>query len=196
MLNQLLKVKPWPLFVLLAGLLSISLFLIIAQVFSSIDFSNPKPIDPDVLAIKGFYQRPLSAIYNLIALAWMYAVGVELQKKISPELQTDAKIFKIVVIATAAYYIVFSVLLPLTMTNVTPEFVSILIKIRTPFYLATFYCYYFVAKVYKTILLQRKVSIGEHIGEFFLVMFLPIGVLMFQSKINSVAKGEDAASLK
>lgn len=196
MLNLILKIKPWPLFVLLAVPLSITLSLSIIEAFSSVDFSNPKPIDPQAIAIKGFFRRPLSAIYNIIALVWMYAVGVELQKKISPELQTDAKIFRIVILASITYSIVFSVLLPLTMTTVSPEFLSLLIKIRVPFFLAIFYCYYFVSKVYKTILLQRKVSFSEHIGESFLVMFLPIGILMFQSKINSVAKGDDTASLK
>jgi hypothetical protein len=55
-----------------------------------------------------------------------------------------------------------------------------------------FYCIYFVAKTYKTAELQREVSFGDFVLEFFLVWFYPIGVWILQPKINQmIAKYEE-----
>ena len=45
-----------------------------------------------------------------------------------------------------------------------------------------YYCVYIVAKTYKTIELNRTVSFGSFVGEFFLILFLPIGIWFLQPK--------------
>ena len=55
-----------------------------------------------------------------------------------------------------------------------------------------FYCLYFVAKTYKTAELQREVSFGDFVGEFFLFWFYPIGVWFLQPKINEMHLDSDS----
>jgi len=49
-----------------------------------------------------------------------------------------------------------------------------------------FYCLYFVAKVFKTVELQRKVTFSDFAGEFFMIWFYPIGIWIVQPKINKM----------
>jgi hypothetical protein len=47
-----------------------------------------------------------------------------------------------------------------------------------------FHCFYFCAKMLKTVQLQRRVNFSDFAGEFFLLWFSVIGVWILQPKIN------------
>jgi hypothetical protein len=44
----------------------------------------------------------------------------------------------------------------------------------------------FPAKTLKTIELRKKASLGEYIGDFFLIVFLPLGIWFLQPRINKI----------
>jgi len=46
------------------------------------------------------------------------------------------------------------------------------------------YSFYFIAKTFKTVELQREVVFSDFAGDFFLLLFFPIGVWIIQPKIN------------
>jgi len=49
-----------------------------------------------------------------------------------------------------------------------------------------FYSLYFVSRSYKTAILQKKLEVGDYIGEFFMIWFFFIGVWILQPKINKM----------
>jgi len=53
-------------------------------------------------------------------------------------------------------------------------------------FFAYFYCLAFPAKALKSIELNREANIGEYIGDFFLILFLPIGIWFLQPRLNKV----------
>jgi len=44
------------------------------------------------------------------------------------------------------------------------------------------YSFFYVAKTFKTVELQREVSFSDFAGDFFLLLFFPIGVWIIQPK--------------
>lgn len=46
------------------------------------------------------------------------------------------------------------------------------------------YCMYFMARALKVVELQRPVTFGDFAGEFFLLLFYPIGIWLIQPRIN------------
>ena len=59
--------------------------------------------------------------------------------------------------------------------------------------LPIFYVFYailhsfaFPAKTLKTVELGRKVSFGEYVGDFFMFLFLPLGIWFLQPRINKI----------
>lgn len=49
-----------------------------------------------------------------------------------------------------------------------------------------YYIMFFVAKTIKTVELQRQVKFGDFAGEFFLILYYPIGIWIIQPKINKM----------
>lgn len=49
----------------------------------------------------------------------------------------------------------------------------------------------FPARTLKSIEKDKKADIGECIGDFFLIVFLPIGIWFLQPRINRVALGQE-----
>ena len=48
----------------------------------------------------------------------------------------------------------------------------------------------FPAKTLKSIELNREASLGEYIGDFFLIVFLPIGIWLLQPRIRQIIERE------
>ena len=52
---------------------------------------------------------------------------------------------------------------------------------------AFFYCLAYPAKALKSIESGKDVSLGDYIGDFFLILFFPIGVWFIQPRLNKIA---------
>lgn len=61
---------------------------------------------------------------------------------------------------------------------------------------AVLYCQAFPAKLLNCIETGKEVSIGHYLGDFFLVLFLPIGIWFLQPRINKVVEAERLARLE
>ena len=53
---------------------------------------------------------------------------------------------------------------------------------------ALLYCMSFPARILKSIEKGKRADFGEYIGDFFLVVFLPIGIWFLQPRINKVTQ--------
>lgn len=58
-------------------------------------------------------------------------------------------------------------------------------------FFALFYCFAYPAKALKSIESGKDVSLGDYIGDFFLLLFFPIGVWFIQPRLNRIAMMND-----
>jgi len=54
-------------------------------------------------------------------------------------------------------------------------------------FFAYFYTHSFPAKTLRSIETGQKASLGDYLGDFFLFLFLPIGIWFLQPRINKIA---------
>jgi len=63
-------------------------------------------------------------------------------------------------------------------------------------FFAILYCLAFPAKLLNCIEAGKEVSVGQYLGDFFLVLFLPIGIWFLQPRINKVVENQKLARLE
>jgi hypothetical protein len=196
-----LRAKHWQLFLVMFVLPAILFIAIMATMLSSI-VQNPNP-DPRII-LDHFKLLPLAIIfYAGTELCWQWTVGIRLQKFAPAGMVFKNNLFKIFAISIVVYLVlvfvfVFSTMgsfLSMTAGPPDPSFFIGFVAIMPLGLFATFckfYCYYFAAKTYKTVELQREVSIGDFILEIVLIWFFFVGVWIMQPKINEMINREAA----
>ena len=135
----------------------------------------------------------LSFITVVSLCGWFWSVGIGLQEKLPEHLKMRTVKFKsafLVMIGCAALlFTVFGLgllgFIPVGMLLAN----TITLLLFAGYYvfsgLCALYCLYFVSKTIKTAELQREVSFGDFIGEFFLIWFFFIGVWIVQPRVNA-----------
>ncbi|TCC96167.1 hypothetical protein EZ449_22435 [Pedobacter frigidisoli] len=63
-------------------------------------------------------------------------------------------------------------------------------------FFAILYCLAFPVKLLKCIETGKEVSLGQYIGDFFLVLFLPVGIWFLQPRVNKVVENVRLARLE
>ncbi|MEI6090930.1 MAG: hypothetical protein WCR42_10790 [bacterium] len=209
-MERFLKLKHWQLFALLFGLP-----IVLEILFFSTSFKNMIAQNMDTSRFLELFQYLqyfpiLILLIMIINFGWYWAVGINLQQKIPVEIRLKTGMFKIFVIFPLIYFVAiilalfwfFSIIgiLPygtMQTGETIPPLIGFLPLIFLPihfFYLfCTIYCMYFTARTIKTAELQKAVRFDEFVGEFFLIMFFPIGVWILQPRLNKmVAEDENA----
>jgi len=122
-----------------------------------------------------------------IFFGWFYALGINLNKRLPTKAKLNLSKFKWFMLILIAYSILFCVFVFYfwLKANRAGTFTVML-----PFhFLSMFcmlYCLYFNAKSLKAVELQRPVTFGDCIEEFFLIWFFPIGIWIIQPRINKM----------
>lgn len=187
--KRLLKAKHWQIFLLTFGLP----IIVPVAVLMLLLFLSPESDDlTSILLTSGIFIYLLSVIVFAISiLAWLWAVGTGLQSKIGDELSMRSSVFKTVLLLFVVYIISPLALLSAFQGNtqlgdflVTWGF--FFIPLHFLMMLCILFCLFFVAKTYKTAILQRKVTFSDFAGDFFLIWFFPIGIWIVQPKINEL----------
>ena len=136
---------------------------------------------------------PLQEIIRFIGLTtfliWIYAIGIYGQIKLDslklPTLKT--KLFKINIIAFPILLIILGLIAP--ERNYGTEF-SLLEIVLIPFglymFYALFYCIIFACRTLSMIELKKEVNFSDYLGNFFLMLFLIIGIWILQPKITKL----------
>jgi hypothetical protein len=162
-MKRLLTAKHWQIFIL----------LIIGLIVGNFSVEN----EPTITALLTTVGIFIYAIYPL-------AVGHFLQDYLPKKVELNHNLFLINVFIWIAVYSIIMILSDgqgMTFNGL----------IALPF----FYVFYaflhsivFPAKTLKSIELGKKASFGEYLGDFFLIVFLPIGIWFLQPRINRIIR--------
>lgn len=125
-------------------------------------------------------------------LGWFWSIGVGLQQLIPEEQRLNVSAFKFFVLYPLIYFVLYIVQMWFFISEVRLSLSPFIFLAIIPLHLFAMFCMfydlYFVAKTFKTVELQRKVELGDYIGEFFLLCFYPVGIWLIQPKINKMAE--------
>ncbi|HZY38673.1 MAG TPA: hypothetical protein VFE53_18565 [Mucilaginibacter sp.] len=196
-----LRAKHWQLFILIIVLpIIITVAVMISALLSiaSTDEPNPMLIISDMkFALLGLL------VYVIGKMCWQWVVAIRLQRLAPagvPFKNTSFKIFFWCVIIYYPLYFTFFFTFIGSISSaigagglIDPSafiwFIAVFpLSLFNTF--CMFYCYYYTAKTYKTIELQRPVAFSDFILEAVLIWFFFVGVWIMQPKINEMAERE------
>ena len=188
MMKRLLKAKHWQLFLLTFGIPMLFQFVMLGTIIFQIS-TNSTPGPESFFTIVKVFPF-LMLLFVGIMMGWFWAVAIELGKKIPENVSLKTSKFKVFFTFPLVYVFIFLTffltIIEGAASNTAPEFWIFAIIFPLHFFcmFCMFYCLYFVAKTFKTVELQRKVTFADFAGEFFLIWFYPIGIWIIQPKIN------------
>jgi len=187
-MDRFLKAKHWQLFTLLFGLPIVLEILFFKKFFNVITVQNMDDIR--------IYFAILIAIITFIRYSWNLSVGIKLQDKIPTELKIKTGMFKILWSLSLLYNLLISFLLFLIISGFSPQkvmdaswfafFPLFILLFSFISIFCAFYCMYIIARTIKTAEIQRAARFDDFIGEFFLIIFFPIGIWFIQPRINKI----------
>ena len=129
-----------------------------------------------------------SIIYSL----WPMLVGNELNQLLPKRITLNFNFF---LINTFIWLVVFIGILVLS----NGEGMSFTGLSALPMFYVFFAYYYFLAypaKVLNSIEKGKEANLGQYIGDFFLILFLPIGIWFLQPRINRILENKKLASVE
>ncbi len=196
MINKFLNAKHWQLFIPTFVLPILLQFIFMGVLVSG--FASEDNFDMEfvfiVFKIFPIFMILISAVY----FGWFWSIAVGLDKEIPEDLKLNLGRFKLLFGFALAYIILISLvvgfLFPVLFTMIgAPSGIFGVIFILHIFAMfCMFHNLYFVAKTIKTAELQREVSFGDFVGEFFLLWFFPIGIWIVQPQINKIVAEDDS----
>ena len=141
---------------------------------------------------------PIMMIFVIAGyFGWFWAIAINMQEKLTDDLKISVKRFKAFLLIPIFYFVIFFILIDLTMSGViengtwpNPAILALIIPFHLFAVFCIFYCLYFVSKIFKTVELQRKVTFPDFAGEFFMIWFLPIGIWIIQPRINKMIENK------
>lgn len=196
-----LKLKHWQLFLLFFVVpMVIYVITIIGFMAKMFQLRNQNDFDPSL------FSGLFIGIFVMIFIAhgtttyWNWTIGTQLIKKVPTEIRLKNGFFKFSIIFPFIYFLI----LPLLMFQVfhsidihshqAPDFNPLIILLFIPFHFfsifCSFYTIYFVSKTYKTAVLQREITFGDYVGEFFMILFFIVGVWIIQPRVNQLVKSD------
>ncbi len=183
-MEKFLKAKHWQIFIVTIGLPLILEVILIPIIIIG---NNPMVI----LKI-----MPIMFVFIVGGLfGWFWAIAINLQEKLPEDLKIKVNWFKTFLLIPIIYFVIFFVLLDSVMrgaiengTGPDPAIFGIIIPFHLFAMFCIFYCLYIVSKSFKTVELQRKVTFSDFAGEFFMILFFPVGIWILQPKINKMVE--------
>ncbi len=189
MVEKFLKAKHWQLFLLILVIPAITLIFLIVKVLIAM---LPMNVYNTEFSLNYLKTIPLIILLSWgIFFGWFWSMGVGLDKKIPPELKLKLGIFKVFLAIPLVCLLLGIIFLEIMINRDIPINISpIVFEIMRLFSMfCFFYCLYFVSKTIKTAELQKEVKFEDFAGEFFLILFFPIGIWFIQPKINKIIEG-------
>lgn len=182
MIEKFLRAKHWQIFIIIF-VIPYSLQFI-AMTITKNDHERMMDFSPYIMII-----------FFLGLFGWFWSVATGLQSKIPIGVKMKIRKFKIFLIIPMIYIPIAFRLFDMLFENVSQAngepsgaMIGISFAIIFPLHILSIfgllYSFYFVAKTYKTVELQREVAFSDFAGDFFLLLFFPIGVWIIQPKIN------------
>lgn len=159
-MNRILKAKHWQIFIL----------LICGLIIGNINIENNPSLNV-ILLLTGM----------LIYMVYPFCVGLELQTHLPKEIKLNSNLF---LFNSFIWFLFYAATMILT-DGEGYTFTGIK---SLPFFYA-FYAFVhflnFPVKTLKSIELYKKAKFGDYLGDFLLIIFLPIGIWFLQPIINN-----------
>ncbi|MEZ5105255.1 MAG: hypothetical protein R2757_21445 [Draconibacterium sp.] len=143
---------------------------------------------------KMMYFTPFIILVLFLGLfGWFWSIAIGLKERIPYGIKMKIKKFKIFLLIPMIYVPIVFNLFDLVFDNLEKSnglMMGISFAIIFPLHILSIfgflYSFYYVAKTYKTVELQKEVSFSDFAGDFFLLLFFPIGVWIIQPNINKM----------
>jgi hypothetical protein len=187
MIERFLRAKHWQIFIVIF-IIPYSL-QIIAMTINKNDIERIGIISPFIMVI-----------FFLALFGWFWSIATGLLMKIPEGIKMKIRKFKTLVIIPMVY-------IPLAFglmnsffdigANASGEpngaMIGFSFMIMFPLHILSIfgllYSFYYVAKTFKTVELQRETTFSDFAGDFFLFLIFPVGVWVIQPKINLIVNG-------
>ena len=188
MTEKFLKAKHWQLFLLTFGIPMIFQFVMMGAIFAQIGSENNP--DPSFMFNYLKFFPIMMILFMGVLFGWFWSVAIGLQSKIPDGVKMKVKKFKLFFFTALIYILFFLGFIMPSMIGVALN--PVIFVVIVPLHLFSMFCmifiFYFVAKTFKTVELQREVSFSDFAGEFCMIWFYPIGVWILQPKINKMTE--------
>lgn len=174
---QILKLKHWKLFLLLAGPTILLLPVILIFVVKSLNLSLLPLLFPIVIA---------SSL--VVFLIWIYTLGVNLHKKLPIDSTLNLTKFRLFFFLYSAYSICFILFSSGLLGDhlLSPSSMGFMALGNFLSLFCFFNCIHFVSKALKTLEIGRTATFNDFIGDFVLIWFFPFGVWFIQPRVNKL----------
>jgi len=181
-MKKILALKHWQLFVLLVGVPAV---LVIPMIIVAIKMEDVSKV---------FLLNSIMIITACtLVFCWLYSLGTNLHKRLPADVNMNISLFKTCLVFPTVYFIALGALmfnlfehLSLIKSSGVAIWFFLVFPLHLVSILCYFYCFYFIAKALKAVELQRPVTFGDFIGEFFLVWYYPIGLWFIQPRVNKI----------
>lgn len=188
-MKKILKAKHWQVFIVLFVLpMVIQMAFMAVMVINIISAADRNP--EEIYKVIRFVPIVM-LVYIVPFYVWLWSVAIGLQKYQPKELVIRTRLFKLLLLFSAVYYLFYASLIAHLMA-MQGSFNPLLFVAIIPFNLVAAFCmlysFFLAAKIFKTAELQRPVTFGDFVGEFFLIWFYPIGIWFIQPKINKIVE--------
>jgi hypothetical protein len=197
-MNLFLKAKHWQVFLATFGLPIMLEIIMMASIFASFAHNSGK----DVFNLYFRFFPFIMLLFMGTLFGWLWSVAIGLQKMVPPEVKMKVTKFKIFFFIPVIYILLICLFIgsmfgaQFSPDNQSLPLIFSAFAIIVPVHLFSmfciFYCLYFVAKIFKTVELQRPVTFSDFMGEFFMIWFHFIGVWVLQPKINKMIEKYEA----
>jgi hypothetical protein len=210
MVDRFLKAKHWQIFLFGVGIpfaVQMALFIVLITKLNSVAIAE-NPVETFFTkGIIGSYLGifAISFLSLFVLYGWMYSIGVGLKKHLPGDVHSRTKFFVFCLIFPVAYIFLFLFIYFQAFSSMfeglatgTPETamgsMMGMFFLIIPLHLFAMFCgiyvLRFVAKIIKSVELQRRARFSDYIGYFFLVWFYPIGIWILQPQINKIVSGQ------
>ncbi len=195
-----LRAKHWQIFVPAVVIPFVTMIVFMVVVVSTVVTSGGPEGLKDLMWIN--YFMPIVAILSVgTQLLWMWNVAVNLRRYILIEgRKTRLNLFKLTFFLPLVYISVMPFLFMDDFANFQPghrppsSFFITLILMGIIGNFSMMFCFlnnnYVVAKTIKMAELQRQVTFGDFVGDFFFLLIFPVAIWFLQPRINRIVNGE------
>jgi hypothetical protein len=131
---------------------------------------------------------PISTIIFIVLFSfWLYSIVTNLYKKLPATVTIPLSIFKIILVLPFVFTL-FKYIHIYLFSNIS-DVLQIDSEVDVLDLLSLFcilYCLYISAKALKTFERQTPMPFGDFVGDFFLILFFPIGIWIIQPRLNKL----------
>lgn len=125
----------------------------------------------------------MSVLLGIPIYIWIWSIGTKLYRNPETKNKIGLHLFKVSILFPSVY-IIYAVYRMLAIGD-------IIMPLHLAAMLSSLYALIFAAKSLKSAELNRKATVSEYLGDFFLIWFFPIGIWILQPRIHKIIEKQN-----